>query len=99
MASYTKTPQVLYDGQAAGNGNTYRTQTQYMSPVYQGVVHVTALVSTDTIQIQGSNDQVNWYNLGTAFNAPEMATVDAAIPYIRAVKTGTTARATVNYYG
>lgn len=99
MTSYTKTPYILYDAQAAGNGTTYRTQTQYQAPVYQGIVHVTALVSTDTIQMQASNDGNIWYNIGTAFNAPEMATIDAAVPFIRAVKSGTTSRATVNYYG
>ena len=99
MASYTKTQRVILDTQVSGPGDSLRVQTEYQAPVYQGIVHVTALVSTDTIQIQASNDGVNWYNRGNPFNAPEMATVDAAVGYIRAFKAGTTAPAKVLYYG
>mgnify|MGYP006921382845 CR=1 FL=1 len=99
MASYTKSTKVILNTQVSGPGEPLRIQTEYQAPVYQGIVHVTALVSTDTIQIQASNDGDNWYNLGNPFNAPEMATVDAAVGYIRALKSGTTAPARVLYYG
>jgi len=99
MASYTKTLSSLLNTTVSGPGTPLRVQTQYASPVYQGVVHVVALVSNDTIQIQASNDGNDWYDIGASFNAPEMATVDAAVGYIRAVKTGTQAKAVVNYWG
>ncbi len=99
MASYTKTTRVILNTQVSGPGEALRIQTEYQAPVYQGLVHVTALVSTDTVQIQASNDGNDWYDLGAPFNAPEMATVDAAVGFIRAYKTGTTAPARVTYYG
>ncbi len=99
MASYTKTQRVILDTQVSGPGDVLRIQTEYQAPVYQGIVHVTALVSADTIQIQASNDGTIWYDIGAPFTAPEMATVDAAVGYIRAYKQGTAAPAKVLYYG
>ena len=95
----TRNRHTLYNQQAAGTGESIRLDTKF-GDLYQGTVQVITINGADSVQIQASVDGGETFvNIGTPFTSTGLATVDAVITNIRAVKTGSTGLAKVEYFG
>lgn len=88
----------IYEGTAAANGSSYALDYRSDQGETERIVAAT-MNGSDTITVQASLDETTWFTLDTFSGTSDFYVVSGPWPYLRAVKAGTTASATVKLVG
>jgi len=95
--SFARSLATLYDSATSGNGAAVFLDGRYYQTV-SFTVHVVAVNAADSLQLQGSIDGSNWFNIGSAITTAQGVNITTPARAYRIVKTGTAGVATVLIY-